>query len=93
MRLFQISSTRVLTNPLHNGVCKYICFEVSNQTEHVWFVQWFNSAGIPVSFRIFEDSKEFERYYDVIKKSFRNEKQEELTCHVAGFKQGEEIPF
>lgn len=93
MKLFHICESCILFSPLSERVGRYVCFKIANEVEQLWFVEWFNHQGLPVSLRVFDDIKEFERFYKLIRKSFKDERKKEHTCYVAGFKQGEEIPF
>lgn len=80
---------RLLTHPLSNGYSKIICFKI----ESVWFAHTYISYK-PVSLLVFENDNEFERFYKLKKRNFKNEnKQNNIKVPDVNFRQGEELPF
>ena len=51
------------------------CWLITSPEASIWFAQYWHS-GKPISLRTFYDVKEFNMFYNKLKKIYKNEKQE-----------------
>ena len=94
---YTFCESRIISDSLKDNKGTYLfqrmCSVRNDKMLDLWFAFYFNTSNIMVSMYIFDDTKEFNRFYNKIKKHYKYENTDTRPDVYSYFQQGDHVTF